>query len=291
MTSSDTTTPGLALTGGDRHYKNAHLSFRNTSLAYKLRYAAAHPQRILPYIGRSVPYTRRWARDLWLGMGTEDHISYYRSIMRSDIKRGPEAAVGGRGATRKSWLSVGQMQFDYLATHGLLPGMRLLEVGCGNLRAGRLFIDYLDPGNYCGIDISPEILLAALDAISEYGLQAKLPRLFLVDDLKLAFLPDHAFDVVHAHSVFSHSPLEVIDECLAHVERVMAPHAFFDFTFHATARSEHDALREDFYYRPETLMRLAARHGLHARLMDDWERGPHPQSRLRVTRATAARAT
>ena len=37
----------------------------------------------------------------------------------------------------------------------------MLEIGCGNLRAGRLFIDYLDAGNYYGIDISPDILLAA----------------------------------------------------------------------------------------------------------------------------------
>jgi len=285
------TTPRLAPNRGDRQQKNAHLSFRNTSLAYKVRYAAAHPDRIRPYIGRSPPYARRWARDLWLGMGADDHISYYRSIMRSEIKRGPEAAVGGRRATRRTWLSAGQMQFDYLAAHGLVPGMRMLEVGCGNLRAGRLFIDYLDPGNYWGVDISPEILRAALDTLAEYDLQAKLPRLFLVDDLKLAFLPDHAFDVVHAHGVFSNSPLEVIDECLAHVERIMAAHGFFDFTFHATARSEHDVLREDFYYRPQTLMRLAARHGLDARLMDDWERGRHPQSRIRVTRATAAQAT
>ena len=33
--------------------------------------------------------------------------------------------------------------------------MRMLEIGCGNLRAGRLFIDYLDAGDYYGIDISP----------------------------------------------------------------------------------------------------------------------------------------
>ena len=31
-------------------------------------------------------------------------------------------------------------------------------------------------------------------------------------------------DVVHAHSVFSHSLVEVIGECLAHVGVVMKPH-------------------------------------------------------------------
>ena len=243
-------------------------------------YAARHPGRILPY-------ARRWARDLRLRMQTRDHVSYYRAIMRSDISRGPEAAVGGRNASRASWLRLGQMQFDYLLGHGLEPGMRMLDIGCGNLRAGRLFIDYLDAGDYYGIDISPDILLAALETIADYDLQAKLPRLALVKDLKLGFLPDHSFDVVHAHSVFSHSPMEVIDECLQHVGRIMAPGGFFDFTFNATARTEHHVLREDFYYRPETLIALAARYRLQARVSEDWERGPHPQSKLRLTQPDA----
>ena len=47
--------------------------------------------------------------------------------------------------------------------------------------------------------------------------------------------------------------------------------------------TEHHVLHEDFYYRTETLIALAAGHGLQARLMDDWERLPHEQSKLRVT--------
>jgi hypothetical protein len=91
--------------------------------------------------------------------------------------------------------------------------------------------------------------------------------------------------VVHAHSVFSHSPIQVIDECLAHVGRVLAPDGFFDFTFDRTEGVEHHVLREDFYYRTETLTGLAERHGLTARFMDDWERLPHGQSKIRVSRA------
>jgi hypothetical protein len=111
-----------------------------------------------------------------------------------------------------------------------------------------------------------------------------MPHLTLVDDLKLRFLPDAHFTVVHAHSVFSHSPIEVIDECLAHVGRVLAPGGFFDFTFDRTEGTEHHVLREDFYYRTETLTALAERHGFAARFMDDWEELPHGQSKLRVTR-------
>ena len=93
-----------------------------------------------------------------------DHVSYYRAVMKSDTARSREGAVGSN--THESWLKIGQMQFDYLVEHGLKPGDRMLEIGCGNLRAGRLFIDYLDAGNYYGMDISPDILLAAQQTLA-----------------------------------------------------------------------------------------------------------------------------
>jgi SAM-dependent methyltransferase len=122
--------------------------------------------------------------------------------------------------------------------------------------------------------------------VAQYGLQAKLPHLTLVRDLRLEFLPSAQFDVVHAHSVFSHSPIHVIDECLAHVGRVLTPGGFFDFTFDRTEGAEHQVLREDFYYRTRTLTDLAERHGLRATFQADWETLPHDQSKIRVTRPT-----
>jgi SAM-dependent methyltransferase len=246
-------------------------------LAFKLAYALEHPDRI-------VGYTRRRCRDAWLALRSTDHVAYYRAVMRSDAARSREGAVGSK--THESWLQLGQLQFDYLLAHGLKPATRMLEIGCGNLRAGRLFIDYLDAGNYYGIDISPDILLAAEGVVAQYGLQPKVPHLAVVRDLRLEFLPAGQFDVVHAHSVFSHSPIEVIDECLAHVGRVMTPDGFFDFTFDRTDGQEHHVLREDFYYRTQTLIDLARRHGLEATFQADWETLPHDQSKIRVTRRT-----
>jgi SAM-dependent methyltransferase len=244
-------------------------------LTFKIAYALRNPDRVTGYL-------RRRGRDTWLWLTTRDHISYYRAVMRADTARSSDAAVGSK--SRESWLKIGQMQFDYLAGHGLKPDMRMLDIGCGNLRAGRLFIDYLDAGNYYGTDISPDILLAAQRTVVEYGLQRKLPNLSLVNDLTLDFLPDGFFDIVHAHSVFSHSPLSVIDECLAHVGRVMAPGGFFDFTFDRTEGTEHQVLREDFYYRTQTLIDLARQHGLEAEYMADWEQTGHQQSKIRVIR-------
>jgi SAM-dependent methyltransferase len=244
------------------------------ALVHKLRYAAVNPKRVPDYATRS-------ARDAWLRLKHRDHVAYYRAVMSHDTARSPEAAVGSRSHDR--WLALGRMQFDYLLSHGLKPTDRLLEIGCGNLRAGWRFIEYLDAGNYYGIDISPDILFAAQQTLVHYRLLERMPHLTPVRDLRFDFLPDAAFDVIHAHSVFSHSPLSVIDECLAHVGRVLSPGGWFDFTFDRTETREHHVLREDFYYRTETLVELAGRRGLTARFMDDWEAMPHGQSKIRVT--------
>lgn len=243
------------------------------SLAHKIRYALRHPDRLAPYL-------RRLARDWKLRRTTRDHVSYYRAVMRADTAKNPESAVGS--PSHKRWLAAGQRQFDYLLAHGLARDDRMLEIGCGNLRAGWRFIDYLDAAHYYGIDISPDILLAAEDTVVTYGLQDKLPHLSVVRDLQFTFLPAGYFTVVHAHSVFSHSPIDVIDECLSHVGRILAPNGFFDFTFYRTEVAEHDVLREDFYYRTATLMELANRRGLTARFMDDWEPLHKRQSKIRV---------
>lgn len=250
------------------------------SLTHRLRFAVRNP-------GKVAPYLRRSGRDLLLRARTRgDHLAYYRAVMKSDASRDPAAAVGSRN--HKRWLALGKMQFTYLKKHGLRPDSKMLEIGCGNLRAGRLFIDYLDPGNYHGIDISPDILKAAEETLGAYGLREKNPTLTLVDDNRFTPFPDEAFDVIHAHSVYSHCPLEVIEECFQHVGRIMKPGAIFDFTFDRTEGKEHHVLHEDFYYRTETLVELAEKHGLTATFMDDWEKLRHNQSKIRITRGVPA---
>lgn len=242
------------------------------TLRYRTRYALQHPDRVLPHLWRTV-------RNLVIGATRRDHVSFYREVMRRNVAADPDLAVGS--ASRDRWLALGQMQYDYLTATGLEPSHRLLEVGCGNLRAGWRFIQYLDSGNYYGIDISPDVLFVAQRTLAEYGLQDRLPVLTPVRDLTFSFLPDDHFDVVHAHSVFSHTPIEVVDEFLDHVGRVLAPEGFVDFSFNATSSREHHVVREDYYYRPEMLARRAEARGFRAEHRPDWGEG-HKQDRMRL---------
>ncbi len=239
-----------------------------------MAFATRHP-------GQVVPFIRRVCVDTWLRARSRDHVSYYRAVMRYKAARSLDLAVGSRSPEQGA--EFGQMQLSYLVKHGLLRTDRMLEIGCGNLRAGRFFIGYLKSGNYYGIDISPEILLSAQQVLAEDQLQDKVPRLAFTNDLTLAFLPARYFNVVHANSVFTHCPIEIIEECFAHVGRLMAPGAIFDFTFYRTNDAEYQVHHEDFYYRAETLIRLAAQHGLSARLMDDWLDPWDEQPKIRIT--------
>jgi ubiquinone/menaquinone biosynthesis C-methylase UbiE len=241
-------------------------------LGYQLRYALAHPDRVVPHV-------RRIARNAVVGLRNRDHVGFYREVMRRNVAADPDLAVGS--ASRKRWMELGRAQFEFLVANGLEPTHHMLEIGCGNLRGGWRFIDHLDPGHYTGVDISPDVLFAAQRTLVEFGLQDKLPRLTPVKDLTLTWLPAGHFDVVHAHSVFSHCPIDVIAECLAHVGRVMTPKAFFDFTFNSTDGRPHQVLREDYYYRPEQLIELAAAHGFEAELRTDWSGNAQAKMRLR----------
>jgi SAM-dependent methyltransferase len=224
---------------------------------------------------------RRVARDVALrARYREDHIGYYRAVMQDTTSAGEATAVGN--SDRRAWRKAGRLQFDYLRSHGLEPEWRILEIGCGNLRAGWRFIGFLEPGNYYGIDISPNVLAAAQDTLRRQDVVDRKPQLLLVSDLTFAELPAHHFDVVHAHSVFSHSPLEVVEEAFRHLPRILRPNGFFDFTFNRTDGRERNFMHEDFYYRTETLIGLANRCGLDATFMTDWESLNHRQQKIRV---------
>jgi SAM-dependent methyltransferase len=226
---------------------------------------------------------RRAARDVRLRVRHRgDHVAYYRAVMDDAIVHGETTAVGDRSSQR--WQKGGKPQFDYLVARGLQPGHRMLDIGCGNLRAGRRFIRHLEPGHYYGIDISPEAIRSAQAALAEAGLTDKMPYLTVVDDMTFRFLPDEIFDFVHAHSVFSHSPMSVIEECFAHVGRILKPHGSFYFTYNRSGGRERTTLREDFYYRTETLLDAAERHGLVGEFMADWEAQGRVQSTICVRR-------
>jgi len=116
---------------------------------------------------------------------------------------------------------VAAMQFNLLTRLGLREDHYLLDVGCGSLRGGRLFIPYLLPGRYFGIE--PEAWLIEEGIENELGRDAiriKQPTFSHLGDFRLSSLGQD-FDFILAQSIFTHAAERQIRTCLTEAKRVL----------------------------------------------------------------------
>lgn len=194
--------------------------------------------------------------------------------MNLRARRDPKEAVGG-------WNELGKLQFHFLCDQGLRPNHALLDIGCGSLRAGVHFIDYLAPGRSTGIDISDRILEAGRPLLARGMSEAKSPRLIRNRDLRSREFADSEFDFVLAQSVFTHMPLADIEECLASVGRVMRPGGQFFFTIFEAERTEYEPIAEYFRFPAFVIDNLCRLHGLTLERVDDFAH-PRGQSMFRA---------
>jgi SAM-dependent methyltransferase len=145
-------------------------------------------------------------------------IDYGKPLSEAAVRKGRHRRrVGGQ------WEELGSLQAEFMIAQGLRPGHRLLDVGCGALRAGVRFVDYLDPYDYYGIDINQTLLDAGYEQELSDDLRQKLPRdhLRATDRFDCDF--GVQFDFAIAHSLFTHISLNHIRLCLFRVAKVMPP--------------------------------------------------------------------
>jgi SAM-dependent methyltransferase len=228
---------------------------------------------------RVVKYLRRAARDRHFWASSKNFLDFYSRVVDDNAANiNPDLAIGSH--SHEHWLEIGRFQFEFLVAHGLRHEHRFLDVGCGNLRLGANLVPYLDELGYVGIDISPRIVTAALDTIRAFKLQSRLPRVFLVSETNYGFFPENYFDVVNAHSVFSHLPIEEIEKVLREAFRILKPGGWFDFTFFNRSEAG-DHLREDFYYPQQMMLDVATTSGFRPEPLADWS---YSQDKIRATK-------
>lgn len=218
-----------------------------------------------------------WVALLNLRYRRRPYHEYYTAAMKVRSWVDPQYAIGGK------WDEVGRLQFDYLTSIGLKPGHRLLDFGCGALRGGLRYIDYLEKGNYEGIDISPEALENGRVFLKKAGLDAKEPRLHLSTGMTFEEFEGRTFDYIIAQSVLTHMPLEDIDHLLANISKVMTAETKFCATFFdGGTRMYTTQNRLNFHFPVDRLVSLAQTHGLRA-VVDPTYEHPRGQSMLLFT--------
>ena len=183
-----------------------------------------------------------------------EYITEYSEYMNKKIIEDPRKAIGGL------WKELGNLQFNFLVKKGLEPYNSILDIGCGILRGGLKFINYLDPIRYCGMDISTKAIMLGIGSIPTEEFSYKMPRFVVNNDLKFREFNGRNFDYILAQSVFTHLPKECIEECFENVKNIMHKKSRFYFTFfYATEHREEKNYK--FRYPLKYFKTLAKKHG------------------------------
>lgn len=129
------------------------------------------------------------------------------------------------GGPRKNFAVAGRKQTIALLHHGMNPDSKVLDIGCGSLRAGHWLIRLLDPGCYFGIEPNRSMLEAGVEILlGPEMVAAKRPTFSYRDDFSMTHF-DQQFDFYLARSIWSHASKTQIEVMLDGFVATSAPNA------------------------------------------------------------------
>ena len=170
---------------------------------------------------------------------------------------------------------MGATQFRLLTALGLREHHNLLDFGCGSLRAGRLFIPYLLPGRYFGLDPNKWLIDEAID--KELGrdiINLKRPTFRHEDDFRISQFKT-SFDFIIAQSIFSHTGSDLIVQTVSEFRACLNPGGLALATFllpHQMGGAPDFTGKGWVYpdcvaFEPDTIVGMIAQGGLVGRLL------------------------
>jgi SAM-dependent methyltransferase len=171
----------------------------------------------------------------------------------------------------KDYDLVSAMVFNLLTSIGLRQHHRVLDIGCGSLRVGRLLIPYLNQEHYFGVE--PNRWLVEDGIVNEVGadlVTIKRPTFSFrasMDEFKNSLNLDFAI----AQSIFSHCGKDLIGQWLSQVFFHLKDDGALVATFRIDSKDFEGRgwiYPDCVKYKPETMSELAAKSGLDFRILD-----------------------
>jgi len=169
----------------------------------------------------------------------------------------------------------GALQFFHLFTLGMRHYHSLLDFGCGSLRFGRFAIQYLDRGNYYGIEPKRDLVTEGIkhNCLTEL-VREKTPYLEISDACDM-FIFKRNFDYIMAQSVFAHMPKQQIDKSLESAYKAMKPETIFLATY-SEGKVDYGGKewnQSGAFYRPVTMRAIIEKHNLTMRILPVYHPG------------------
>jgi len=121
------------------------------------------------------------------------------------------------------WNELQAYQLTAVRRLGLLPGHTLLDLGCGPLQGGEMFIRYLDPQCYVGVDHRRAVIEVGHEQIAQHALKAKAPRLLFSESFGDVELGASSFDFIWASQVLYYFDEPTMAQLFEMVSRRLKP--------------------------------------------------------------------
>lgn len=168
---------------------------------------------------------------------TGDGLSGARGFPVPEVPEVPESDIDHMAEHRihigdaESYDVLSAIQFNLLTALGMRDTHYLLDIGCGSLRAGRLFIPYLRARRYYGIEPLKWLIQEGIDSeIGESMIRIKSPTFSHDSDFTLSVF-QRQFDFMIAQSIFSHASQAQIRCCVEQARVALKPGGVFAATF------------------------------------------------------------
>jgi hypothetical protein len=102
---------------------------------------------------------------------------YATELQLKSIQTGkPHPTLGTNLKSKPDWRQAGKATFDSLVRrYAIRPDHAVADYGCGSLRVGAHFIEYLEPDRYFGIDVIMGFIDIGVDGIGQEIVREKKP--------------------------------------------------------------------------------------------------------------------
>lgn len=128
----------------------------------------------------------------------------HRTLGKRQWTRDADSGMPSWSAT--SFNERGEDQVRLLLQLGLKPQDRCIDYGCGSLRLGQHLMRLLQPGHYCGIDVTDRFYRDGLTFIDPALVTEKRPDLGVIEPTNLARLAQNPPDFLFSYAVLKHVP-------------------------------------------------------------------------------------
>jgi len=144
----------------------------------------------------------------------------YRTLSLSAAQIDAQAYKAHLGGGAAGWEKRGAFQLALMRHLGLREHSSLLDIGCGPLRAGVHFLEFLTPGGYRGVDFNPSLVAAAHRTMDNLGMGAQTGRVSVLQDFDFSGLGE-TYDFLLCFSVLNHCSAAEQARFFAEIPRVM----------------------------------------------------------------------